>query len=59
LAFEAILFEASEPAYRRIAREAERLRALGVSFEVIAAHLGVSDKTVAKALAWIRNRLRN
>ena len=57
--FEALLFEAAEPPYRRIAEEAERLRALNLSFEVIAAHFGVSDKTVAKALAWIRNRLRN
>jgi hypothetical protein len=38
------------PAYRRIAPEASRLKALGLSLTAIAAELGVTDKTVAKAL---------
>ena len=49
--FEAVLFEGSPaPAYRRIADEAKRLRALGLSLSTIGSGLGVSDKTVAKAL---------
>lgn len=54
--FEAVLFEGSTPAYMRIAAEAARLRALNLSFEAIGEHLGVTDKTVAKAL---RIRFRN
>jgi len=41
--------------YQRIARDVERLRALGLSLNRIAEHLGVDDKTVARALGWIRN----
>ena len=52
--FEAVLFEATIPVYQRIARAASQLRALGLSLSVIGAELGVSDKTVAKALASIR-----
>lgn len=47
--------EAEAPTYQRIACEAERLRALGLSLNRIAEHLGVDDKTVAKSLAWIQN----
>jgi len=55
--FETALFESSTtPAYMRIAAEAERLRALNLSFEAIGDHLGVTGKTVAKAL---RFRFRN
>ena len=46
------LTEAEAPTYQRLAREVERLRALGLSFNKIAEHLGVDDKTVAKALSW-------
>jgi predicted transcriptional regulator len=52
--FEAVLFEATLPAYRRIAREANQLRALGLSLSTIGTELGVSDKTVAKALAAVK-----
>ncbi len=51
LHFEAVLFEATEPVYRRIARSARQLRTLGLSLSAIAAALDVSDKTVAKAIA--------
>ncbi len=47
--------KAEAPTYQRIAREVERLRALGLSFNKIAEHLGVDDKTVAKALGWFQN----
>ena len=52
------LIEAEAPTYQRIAREAERLRALGLSLNRIAEHLGVDDKTVAKALLWLQNPVR-
>ena len=51
--FQAILFEATTPVYRRIAQAASRLRVLGLSLSTIATELGVSDKTVAKALGSI------
>lgn len=47
--------EVEAPTYQRIAREVERLRALGLSFNKIAEDLGVDDKTIAKALRWHRN----
>ena len=53
--FEAVLFEATIPVYQRIARAASQLRALGLSLAAIGIELGVSDKTVAKALSSIRN----
>ena len=49
--FQAVLFEASTSEYRRIALEAKQLRALGLSLSAIGTELGVTDKTVAKALA--------
>jgi hypothetical protein len=49
------LTETEQPVYQRIAREVERLRALGFSFNKIAEHLCVDDKTVAKALGWFQN----
>jgi hypothetical protein len=49
--FVAVLFEATAPVYQRIARAARQLRALGLGPSAIGAELGVSDKTVAKALA--------
>jgi len=55
--FSAALFSGSAPpAYKKIALEAQRLRALGLSLCRIGAALGVTDKTVAKALA---GRLRS
>ena len=38
------------PPYRRIAAEVNHLRQLGMSNAAIARHLGVDDKTVAKAI---------
>ena len=56
LAFEVALVETSDPpVYQRIARRAQRLRELGLSDRIIAARFGVTDKTVAKAIAWLRN----
>jgi DNA-binding NarL/FixJ family response regulator len=50
--FQAILFErVLPPAYLRIRSEAIRLRALGLSSSAIGSELGVSEKTVAKAIA--------
>ncbi len=42
------------PVYQQIARKAERLRELALSDRVIAARLGVTDKTVAKAIGWLQ-----
>jgi biotin operon repressor len=53
--FEVALVEASEPpAYQRIARKALQLRELRLSDRGIAARLGVTDKTVAKGIRWLR-----
>jgi len=49
------LTEAEAPIYQRIARDVERLRALGLSLNKIAEHLGLDDKTVAKGLRWNQN----
>lgn len=38
--------------YQRISTEVRRLHRLGLSLSRIAAHLDVSDKTAARALAW-------
>ena len=55
--FEAALFETMEPpVYQRIARKALHLRELGLSDRVIAGRLGVTDKTIAKAVSWLRAR---
>lgn len=55
LPFEVAFVETSEPpAYQRIARKALHLRELGLSDRTIAGRLGVTDKTVAKAIAWLR-----
>jgi hypothetical protein len=45
------------PAYQRIAVEAQRLARLGLCFTRIAKALGVTDKTVAKAITWIGDPL--
>jgi len=53
--FEAFLFESIEPPiYQKIAPEANRLYRLGLSALRIAKTLGVTDKTVTKALTWLK-----
>jgi 2-hydroxychromene-2-carboxylate isomerase len=53
LPFEVPLLETTaRPLYQRISAEVRRLRRLGLSLSRIAAHLDVSDKTAARALAW-------
>ncbi len=57
LPLEAALLETAEaPAYQRIAQEAKHLQQLGLSLSRIAKHLGVTDKTVAKAIRWVSSR---
>jgi hypothetical protein len=52
---EVALVETNEPPfYQRIAPEALRLQQLGLSDRLIAARLGVTDKTVAKGIRWLR-----
>jgi hypothetical protein len=47
---------AAESTYQRIAVRARHLKQLGITDAVIARHLGVSDKTATKAIAWITKR---
>ena len=48
---EAVVVDPSEvPTYRRIAARARKLRELGMSDRAIARSLGVSGKTIAKAI---------
>jgi biotin operon repressor len=54
----ALVETSAAPAYQAIASKALQLRELGLSDRVIAARLGVSDKTVAKAVSWLRCRFR-
>ncbi len=57
LPFEAALLETAEaPAYQRIAQQAKHLQQLGLSLSRTARQLGVTDKTVAKAIRWIGSR---
>jgi hypothetical protein len=42
------------PAYQQIAEKARHLRELGMSFKAISRSLDVDDKTVARAVAWLR-----
>ena len=49
----ALLDTAERPVYQRIASKALHLRELGLSDRVIAQRLGVSDKTVGKAIQWL------
>ena len=44
------------PLYQEIAHKARHLRVLGLSLSVIGRHLGVNDKTVAKAISWLDSR---
>jgi hypothetical protein len=58
LPFKAALVETLEPpVYQQIARKALHLRELGMSDRVIAGRLGVTDKTIAKAIAWVQKSL--
>jgi len=59
LPFEVALVETFEPpVYQRIARKALQLRELGLSDRAIARRLGVTDKTVTKAIGWLRGLSR-
>jgi hypothetical protein len=52
--FEVALVETSAPpAYQQVAKKALHLRELGLSDRTIAGRLGVTDKTVAKAIRWL------
>ncbi len=54
LPFQAAILETAEPpVYQRIAGKAQHLSRLGLCLSRIAEALGVSDKTVAKAIAWL------
>ena len=56
--FEIALLDAVQvPPYQRIAPQAQHLWQPGLSCSCIAKHLGVTDKTVAKAISW-QNRMR-
>jgi len=54
----AILETAEPPTYQRIAPQARRLSHLGLPALRIAQALGVTDKTVTKALRWVRRNSR-
>jgi len=48
-----VLVEPEEPPdYQRLGEEAAQLRALGLSYRRIGERLGVTDKTVRRAVAW-------
>lgn len=58
LPFQVALVETLEPpVYQRVARRALHLHELGMSDRAIAGRLGVTDKTIAKAIAWAQSRL--
>lgn len=42
------------PLYQRVARKSVHLKQLGLSLTAIALKLGVTDKTVAKAISWLK-----
>ncbi len=53
---EVVLLETeTRPLYQQVARKALHLRELGLSLSANAKKLGVDDKTVAKALRWLRS----
>ncbi len=54
----ALLDVAAAPMYQSIAREALHLQQLGLSLSAISKRLGVTDKTAAKAIGWLRRRIR-
>jgi DNA-binding NarL/FixJ family response regulator len=51
----AILDTDTPPIYEKIAPRALQLQRLGMSSSAIAKRLGITDKTVAKAIAWFRH----
>lgn len=52
---EVVLLETEpRPVYQQVARKALHLRELGLSYCAIAKRLEVDDKTVAKAVRWLR-----
>jgi len=51
--FESVLLEAiDQPVYQKIASKVEQLQRLGLGSSRIAKSLGVSNKTVARAIKW-------
>ena len=52
----AVLETERAPEYQRIAQKAAHLHRLGLSMSRIATALGVTDKTVAKAIRWLDRR---
>jgi len=55
----AILDTEAPPIYQQIAYKAVQLQQLGMSNSAIAKRLGVTDKTAAKAIAWLRRMHRS
>ncbi len=51
----ALLDTERRPLYQQVAQKALHLRELGLSLSAIARRLGVTDKTVAKAISWLRS----
>lgn len=47
-----LLETAPAPTYQRIALQARHLRRLGLPWTAIASALGVTDKTIKKAVTW-------
>jgi hypothetical protein len=57
VALEVVLVGTADPlTYQQIARNALHLHELGLSDSTVAIALGVSDKTVRKAINWIQRR---
>jgi len=54
----AIIDVAAAPVYQQIAPKAFRLQQLGMSSLAIAKRLGITDKTVSKAIAWFLDAQR-
>ena len=50
----ALLDAEGQPVYQQVAQKARHLRDLGLSCCAIARKLGVDDKTVARALRWLK-----
>ena len=46
---------APAPVYQQIAPKPIQLQQLGMSNSAIARRIGITDKTVAKAIAWFRH----
>jgi hypothetical protein len=49
----AILDTDAPPIYQQVAPKASQLKQLGMRNSVIAKRFGVTDRTVAKAIAWL------